>query len=173
MKENLTAIKDEILLALLPDVPFDGWTWEGAQAACIRAGHDEDMARAVFPGGLHDVAGHFADWADREMLARLKDVDIEALRVRDRVRDAVMTRIWILQEHREAEKMALSYWALPPHSLRAGKVLWRTADRIWDWAGDTATDYNRYTKRGLLSGVISATMMAIPTHRSGRPRTWL
>ncbi len=41
----------------------------------------------------------------------------------------------------------------------ATKMVWYSADKIWEWAGDTATDYNRYTKRGLLSGVITATML--------------
>jgi len=54
----------------------------------------------------------------------------------------------------------LSYWTMPPRGVRAGGVVWRTADRIWDWAGDTATDYNRYTKRALLCGVIGSTTLA-------------
>ena len=36
-------------------------------------------------------------------------------------------------------------------------MIWQTADIIWEWAGDTATDYNRYTKRGLLVTVIGST----------------
>jgi len=41
---------------------------------------------------------------------------------------------------------------------RPGSV-WRSADRFWAKAGDTATDYNRYTKRALLSGVIASTTL--------------
>lgn len=160
MEKNTSQIRDEILLALLPEVPFDGWQWQGVSAAAMRAGYNAHMAAAVFPGKLGDVLAHFADWADRHMLLRLEGIDPGALRVRDLVGTAVMTRIKILQEHREAEKLALAYWSVPSHSLRAGRIVWRTADRIWDWAGDTATDYNRYTKRGLLCGVLSATMLA-------------
>ncbi len=36
-------------------------------------------------------------------------------------------------------------------------MVWQTADVIWNWAGDEAEDYNHYTKRILLSGVITAT----------------
>ena len=160
MTEKTTQIKDEILLSLLPDVPFDGWTMAAAQAAAMRAGYGGDMARAVFPGGRTDLVAHFSDWLDQQMLARLSDVDTEALRVRDRIKTAVMARLQVMQEYREAEKLALSFWTLPSRSVKAGKLVWRTADRIWNWAGDTATDYNRYTKRGLLSGVISATTLA-------------
>lgn len=49
---------------------------------------------------------------------------------------------------------------LPTHTARGGKIAWRTADRIWDWAGDNATDYNHYTKRALLCGVLVSTTLA-------------
>lgn len=160
MSEDNENIRDTILVELLPDVPFDGFSWVGVEQASIRAGYERDMARAVFSGGLTDVVAHFSDWADRTMLDVLVDTDIESLRVRDRIRDAVMARFGVLQQHKEAVRFALSYWAMPPRGIRASQVLWRTSDRIWDWAGDTATDYNRYTKRGLLSGVISSTTLA-------------
>ncbi|MCB9990581.1 MAG: COQ9 family protein [Rhodospirillales bacterium] len=160
MEENLTDVRDEILRTLLPDVPFDGWSRDALRAAAVRAGYDKAALQAAFPGGVRDVVAHFSDWVDREMLRRLEGTNIEVLRVRDRIRAGVMARLMVLQEHREAEKLALSYWTLPPRSLKAGKIVWRTADRIWNWAGDTATDYNHYTKRGLLSGVLSATMLA-------------
>jgi len=67
-----------------------------------------------------------------------------------------MERFYIMQDYRQAEQAALAFWAVPLHSPKAGRVLWRTADRIWNRAGDTATDYNHYTKRGLLSGVIGS-----------------
>lgn len=152
-------IQQEIIAAMLPDVPFDGWTMQGARRAAITCGYDGAMADAVFPGGLGDVMSGFSDWADGQMMAALGNVDANALRVRERIAEAVMARLEALRPYREAERLALSYWAVPTRSLRAGRNLWRTADRIWVWAGDTATDYNRYTKRGLLSGVIGATML--------------
>jgi ubiquinone biosynthesis protein COQ9 len=34
------------------------------------------------------------------------------------------------------------------------RLLWDSADSIWRWAGDTATDENHYSKRAILSGVL-------------------
>lgn len=153
-------IRDEILLAALPNVAFDGWSWDMVCESAVQAGHTENVARAVFPSQLVDVLDHFADWADRQMLEALKDVDPEELRIRDRVRDAVLTRLTALTPHKEAVRQSLQCWAWPTRNPRAAKVTWRTADCIWQWAGDTATDYNRYTKRGLLSGVIASTTLA-------------
>jgi ubiquinone biosynthesis protein COQ9 len=158
--DRLQYQKDKIIEALLPLVVFDGWTMAAARQAAMEAGYAADMAHAVFPGGIGDILDHYADWADRGMLKALEDTNIEPMRVRDRIREAVLTRIETIKPHKEAEKLALTYWAVPTRSFRAKRILWRTADRIWVWAGDTATDYNYYTKRALLSGVIGTTMMA-------------
>lgn len=168
-KETLEAMKDKILLDALPDVTFDGWSWGVIEDAAVRAGYDKNRALAVFPDKLSDVLDHFADFVDRGMLERLSETvsTPEDLRVRDRVKFAVMARLEILEQWREAEKLALSYWSAPCHKVRAGRILWRTADRIWEWAGDTATDYNHYTKRGLLSGVIASTMLVWINDDSG------
>ena len=152
-------IRDAILLQALPDVIFDGWTMAVAERAAVNAGYDRSMVLAVFPGGLADFVGQLSDWADRQMLARLNEYDPESMRVRDRVRLGVVTRLEILDPYREQVRKAMIYWALPHRTSQAGRVVWRTADRIWLWAGDTATDYNHYTKRGLLSGVISSTTL--------------
>jgi len=161
MSTDYLEIRDKILHAALPSVVFDGWGWDLLETAAVQAGYEKSMARAVFPDGIPDALAHFADMMDRAMLARLKkDVaNIEDLRIRDRVRTAVLARFDALRPHKAAEKLALRYWSMPLRSIQGGKILWRTADHIWNWAGDTATDYNRYTKRGLLSGVLAATLL--------------
>ncbi|MEM9468596.1 MAG: COQ9 family protein [Pseudomonadota bacterium] len=159
MKEDTVTVQDKILLAALDDVPFDGWSWEGVQSAAEKAGYKSEMADAVFIEKLNDVLIHFADWADRKMLERLKDFSPEEIRTRDRVAKAVELRLQILQPHKDSVKASAGYWARPLRKFDAAKLVWRTADHIWDWAGDTATDYNRYTKRILLSGVITSTVL--------------
>jgi ubiquinone biosynthesis protein COQ9 len=161
VKQNASnQIRDQLLNQALPDIVFDGWTWAVAERAAISAGYDKTMARAVFPGGLSDFVGHLSDWTDRQTLETLSHVDRDALRIRDRIHLGVMTRIETLQPWREALRRAVTYWSVPTRAFQAGRLLWRSADAIWIWAGDTATDYNHYTKRALLSGVISTTTLA-------------
>ncbi|WP_374298103.1 COQ9 family protein, partial [Sphingomonas sp.] len=52
-----------------------------------------------------------------------------------------------------------SFLAMPLNAALALKLLYRTVDAIWYAAGDNATDFNFYTKRGLLAGVYSATLL--------------
>lgn len=158
-KNGVCEIRDHILEALLPAVPFDGWRWDAVCAAASAAGYEEGMARAVFPDGMNDVLSVFSDRADRAMLEFLDVLNPEEMRVRDRVREALVARYTYLQPHKEAVRQSVLFWAAPWRKPQAMKIVWRTADRIWDWAGDTASDYNRYTKRGLLSGIIVSTTL--------------
>ncbi len=154
MTETIETIRDRILEAALPHIRQNGWSWEAVVKASPRAGYQDAMADAVFPSGLNDVVAHFSDRADRRMLEALKGVDSDSMRVRDRVRTAILTRFEILEEQKDIVKSSLAYWAMPTRVLMGQRVLWRTADRIWDWAGDTAKDYNRQTKRGLLCSIL-------------------
>jgi len=159
-KKNHIDMRDELIEAALPHVPFEGWTTDILEKAALACGYDTAMATALFPGGVGDALDAFADRTDRAMLTQIKQSADADMRIRDHIHKAIMTRFEILQPHREAERLALAYWVLPHHAPRATKIVWRTADRIWKQAGDTATDYNRYTKRGLLSGILGAATLA-------------
>jgi ubiquinone biosynthesis protein COQ9 len=160
MTDHVHNIRDAILKQALPAVAFDGWTAKMLEKAAIDAGYESSMAAAVFPEGVGGALDHFADLIDRQMLENLAKIDAHELKVRERIRAAVMARLEVLQPYREAERLAVAYWSRPFRVARGGRQLWRTADRIWSWAGDTSTDYNRYTKRGLLSGVLASTTLA-------------
>ena len=160
MSSKNQEIQDQILLGTLEGVPFDGWCWPLAEEAAVKSGYSADVARAVFPEGLPDLMRHFSDWADRQMLEALKSVDQTDMRIRDRIKKAVATRFEILEPYKESVHAASVYWLSPFRKLESGKIIWRSADKIWLWAGDDAKDYNHYTKRALLSAVMASTTIA-------------
>ncbi len=166
--KDLQSIKDKILLAMIPDVSTRGWSWEAAQGASMAEGFQDGMCKAVFPEGLSDVVTHFSDLVDREMMKQLDIMDTTNMRVRERIQTAILTRFDVLESMgaRSATKTAMSFWAFPTRVLQGQRVLWRSADRIWKWAGDTAQDYNRYTKRGLLSSLMMGTTLVWLDDRS-------
>lgn len=159
MTEKITLIRQRIMAEFLPAVPFDGWTESALETACVAAGYPADMAAAVFPGGIEDVVDYFADMMDGQMREILDKKAASNLKIREKIYAAVAARLTALTPYKEAERLALSFWARPMRKFRGAKILWRTADVIWTWAGDTSTDYNHYTKRALLSGVIGSTML--------------
>lgn len=165
--KSTAAIRDEILDMALPNVIFDGWSIEMIQRAAKECGYDDLTVRAAFPDGITDALDAFAGKADRAMMAALADVDTSNMRVRDRVRTALIARFEYLNEHKDAVKESLKHWLNPLRKPRGAKITWRTADLIWDWAGDTSSDYNRYTKRGLLSGIIASATLVWVNDSSG------
>lgn len=158
-QESTQEIRDRILEKALPHIAFDGWTMELFERSAKDAGYEPTMAPAVFPRREADIALHFADWADRQMLKSLTQYDPDTMRVRDRVRTAFWERLALLRPYKEAARRWFSFCAVHPLLFIGSKSVWQTADHIWQWAGDTASDYNHYTKRGLLSGVITSTTL--------------
>ena len=168
-----TSRRDKILLASLHHVVFDGWTKAALQAGVQDAGFDADMALRAFPGGLPDLAQHMADWADRRMLDELADLDLDAMRVRDRVAAGVKARLQVVTPYREAMRRLLAYLTLPQNAPMAARQTWRTVDAIWYAAGDDAADFNYYTKRSLLLPVYTTTVLYwLNDDSDGMAATW-
>jgi len=88
------------------------------------------------------------------MTRSLMTQDLSALRTHERVAAGIKAGLAALEPHREAVKRASARGFLPWHAPDAMKRTWKTADAIWTAAGDTASDYNRETKRGLLSATL-------------------
>jgi ubiquinone biosynthesis protein COQ9 len=158
MAMDETKAKDRLLLAVLPNVPFDGWSIAALRAAARGLGVSEAEAITLFPSN-RTLVEWFSHWADREMLARITGAEFEALKVRERVAGAVRARLAVLEPHREAARRGLAVLALPQNAPLGMRLLYDTVDAIWYAAGDTATDFNFYTKRALLAGVYGATML--------------
>lgn len=149
----------EIILAALDDIVFEGWTMAVLERAAQKIGHDKTALSRFFPRGLRDAVTCFSNMADDAMLAQMNRSDLEKMRIRDRVTLGVRARLEFLTPHREATRQMVSWLSPPTRAFLAARLVWRTADRIWWKAGDTATDYNHYTKRILLSGVLGSTTL--------------
>jgi ubiquinone biosynthesis protein COQ9 len=154
-----TARRDALLLAALPDVPFDGWSTALIARAAAKTGTAPAEAESLFPRGVASLLAHFDDWADRQAEERLLQEDLGALRVRDRIARGVTARLEVLAPYKQAVAAALGRGIDPRLGARMPRRLWQTADRIWWLAGDTATDWNHYSKRALLSGVLASTTL--------------
>lgn len=159
MKDPISTLRDQILLAAIPLVEGDGWTWAAVEAAAIDCKCQDEVKSGLFPYGLVDVVAHFSDYSDRMMMQKLSSLPVSTLRSKDKVRLAVLARYDVLENYKEATKATMGFWAIPSHVIQGQRVLWRTSDCIWNWAGDTATDYNRQTKRALLSSILMGTTM--------------
>ncbi len=159
MTDLLTSQRDAVVAAALAHVPFDGWTWKAIGAGAKDAGMAEIDAKRLFTDGLAGAADHFADWADRRMLAALEAQNLASMRIRDRIHACVKTRIVQNTPYKEALRRLLSFLALPGNAPLATTITWRSCSRMWYAAGDRSADWNHYSKRGLLAAVYSSTVL--------------
>ena len=167
------AQRDAIIRAALPHVPFDGWTQKTLAAAAENAGLGAAAALRLFPGGAKDAVLHFMNLADREMTTDLKARDLAAMKIRERVTFGVRTRLERWTPYREAVRRALALLPLPSVAGGVMRGWYDTVDAIWRAAGDRSTDFNFYTKRGLLAAVYGTTLLYWLDDRSeGCANTW-
>jgi ubiquinone biosynthesis protein COQ9 len=157
--DHISDARECLIEAALPHVVFDGWTTATLDAAIAESGVDAGLARLTFPRGGIDMALAFHRRADRALADELATADLNSLRIRDRIIHCVRRRIELVAEHREAVRRGVTLLALPIHAPEGAREIWRTADIIWTACGDTATDYNWYTKRMILGSVYSATVL--------------
>ena len=134
-----------------------GWTEAAFKAAAEEAGLTEGEAALACPKGAFDLFDAFAARADAAMLEALADLDLPAMRIRDKVRAAVQLRLQAQAPYKQAARAMTRALARPTRAPEAARLLWRTADRIWRALGDTSTDENFYSKRAILSGVLAST----------------
>jgi ubiquinone biosynthesis protein COQ9 len=151
--------REAVLAAALPHAAFDGFTDAVMQKACLEAGCVTGDLTRLFENGPVSLIEFYSMSVDGEMETRLAAMDLKAMKIRQRIAAAVKTRLDILRPHKEAARRAAALLSLPMHAALGAKLLYRTVDAMWRSAGDTATDFNFYTKRGILAGVYGATAM--------------
>ncbi|MDQ2764622.1 MAG: COQ9 family protein [Pseudomonadota bacterium] len=153
---------DEIRAAMAPAVAsnaaFDGWGDAARDAAADALGLDRDVAMLAFPGGAVEMIAAWFAQIDAAMLAALPPERLARMKIREKIAALVEARLDAMGPDREALRRALAMLAMPQNLARAAKLGWHAADVMWRAAGDTATDYNHYTKRTILAGVYAATV---------------
>jgi ubiquinone biosynthesis protein COQ9 len=153
------AQKAAVLAAALPHAAFDGFSAKTLEAAAKEAGIAKPALARLFPGGPLGLVEYYSHQVDAEMERHLAAMDLPAMKVRARIAAAVTARLSILKPHKEAARRAAALLSLPMHAGVAARLLYHTVDAMWRAAGDTSTDFNFYTKRGILAGVYGATLM--------------
>ena len=154
---TIEEVRAALAPALAANAGFDGWTDEAVAVAATGLGVAPAVARLAFDGPVDRIDAWF-DSLDRALVADFPPERVEALRVHERIRAFVTHRLDRMAPDREGLRRALAILAQPRNLPAAARLGWRTADRMWRLAGDTATDWNHYSKRTILMGVYAATV---------------
>lgn len=148
------------LTAALPFVAETGWTDALFSKAAASLDCDSALAVTIFPRGIKDLVAVFHETHNKAMLARIEAYrPFQTMKVRQKVAFAVRARLESLTPHKAAVHELIAWSLRPLNAPYALKLGWDLCDKIWWAAGDTATDYNHYTKRLLLAQVYQRTLM--------------
>lgn len=149
------AMEQRLLDAALAHAPALGWTAPLVRRAAREVGLTEADAELLLPHGARDLAALLSRRHDERAFELLAGVDPAGLKVRERIARGVGARLEAAAADGEAARRCAAFLALPPQAPLAGRLVWASADRIWRWAGDVATDENHYSKRAILSGILA------------------
>jgi ubiquinone biosynthesis protein COQ9 len=150
--------RDAALEAMLPNVPFDGWTYRALRLGLASIGVPGDEAELLFPGGSADMIEAFCDWADRRM-QEASATQVTGDKLPERVRALIALRLAQNRPYKEAVRRAVTVLALPRNVRLAATCTARTVDTIWHVAGDRSADFTWYTKRAILGAAYSAMLL--------------
>ncbi|MBI36529.1 MAG: COQ9 family protein [Alphaproteobacteria bacterium] len=157
--EALREDRQKILSRVLDYVPHDGWTEKSLLKAIQDSGIEREELYRIFPSGVTDIIEFWSVEIDKEMVSALEKIDLKELRVRERIFTAVKCRLMALESDKESLRRAFLHLGQPDNMILGMKCLYRTVDEIWFVSGDVSTDFNFYTKRGLLAAVYSSTVL--------------
>ncbi len=155
--DGFETCRRRILPEALARAPFEGWTGVMVDAAARSAGVDQAAQKAAFPYGIRDLLWYWSGETDRAMLEAMAAPEFSGLKIREKVSFAVRARLDALRPDKEAARRAAALLALPSYGLLGARLSWKTADVIWRGLGDKSTDFNFFSKRGILTGVWAST----------------
>ncbi len=166
---------EDLRLELAPHIAeaaaFDGWSEAAVEAAAEMSGVDPAAARFAFQGeqGASAAMTMITAWAgsiDRAMAEALPSERLATMPIRQRITALVQFRLDAIAGREEALRGALVELAKPRNIPASTRLAWRSADVMWRLAGDTATDYNHYTKRAILGSIYAATLAMLADDKS-------
>ncbi|HXA37788.1 MAG TPA: COQ9 family protein [Phenylobacterium sp.] len=147
--------EQQVLDAALKIVAHEGWTSRLATLAGKACGLSAGETELLLPHGAADLAALLSRRHDAAALAALAAVDPSALKIRERIARGVEARVAAAAADEAAVRRLTGFLALPSNLSLGARLAWESADALWRWAGDTATDENHYSKRALLAGILT------------------
>ena len=157
-EESLDGLRLALAPAIADAAAFDGWSKLAVASAASATGVDPATADYAFAGGAMAMIEAWVKSVDAAMAEALPADKLAAMKIRERIRSLVQFRLDAIAHQKEALRRALSLMAMPQNAVRSLGLGWHSADVMWRLAGDTATDYNHYTKRLTLGSIYAATL---------------
>ncbi|WPX96140.1 COQ9 family protein [Candidatus Bandiella euplotis] len=160
MTEHISHLKQKVLssvIGILPYEPFDG---NIISKACADMGLEPQYGDLLFPNGRMGVLEMFRDSIDQQMTERVNNELEQINSITSRIYEAIKIRLEILAEYKIAISKINTFFSTPWNHHKLYPYTWHSINLIWRVAGkDKSTDFNYYTKRGLLTAIYLSTVL--------------
>lgn len=147
----LSRQEQALLKAALPALSKGGFSDTALKVAARHLGLSDGVLDLLCPNGALDLLSLYWRGANSALLA----IDLNGLKIRQKIETLLNGWIDHLFAHPTVARSALGQLALPHHLALGSRLLWESADQIWILAGDQALDENHYSKRTIVSGILS------------------
>ncbi len=152
--------KLKLLDIFLKNASFNGWNNQTLEKSAQQCGFNKGYLSLLFPNQIKDLTSFFYNKKNDELISLYKEKsNLITAKTTERIIYLIELKFSLYNPIREAIRSLFSYNILPQNLFSAQKALWNICDLIWFLANDKSTDFNYYTKRGLLAYVYSTTML--------------
>ena len=167
MKNKSKSINENLVLGMLDNVPFDGWSWEALYKSAAELKlydkkldeHDKNELRSFFKNDIVETIKTFNDYLDKNMEEKFIKSKHEFKKIHEKIKQLILLRLDLALKHKESIRSSIGLMSLPQNSKNSFLMLYKTCDKMWRVSGDESTDFSFYTKRIILSGVYSSTLL--------------
>ena len=113
----------------------------------------EKIVNEIAHDGINSFVLKINNFLNDELKKRIPR-NFKSFRVNEKIRFLVITRLKLIDEF--FNKVDLVKLALKQKSfVKLNKMIFNVSDEIWFLSGDTSTDFNYYSKRGILMNIYS------------------
>ncbi len=160
MTENIEDLKKKILFSVLEILPYEKFDGNIISKACKNINIQKEYSNLLFPNCRIEVLEFFRDYIDEIMLRRINKELVNIKSITAKIYESIKIRLEILDIHRMIIPKIISFYSMPWNHFKLYPYTWKSMNLIWRIAGgDKSTDFNYYTKRGLLTGVYWSTIV--------------
>lgn len=148
IEQKRQAARQQFIEEMLRRLETTNYSIELLSSVNEACGFEKNYYHLLFDGKELEVANFIEQHHDEMMLERLgKGVKIN--KIREKIATALILRIIDIVKKPVALRQS-AFFLMPQNTLAGMENACRTCDVIWRYAGDQSTDFNYYTKRGLL-----------------------
>ncbi|MBX7146205.1 MAG: COQ9 family protein [Alphaproteobacteria bacterium] len=168
-------LKKDLLYKALRYVPFQGWTQQSLKHAAKDLHIDDPKALRLFDDPIDkNMIIFFSHQADIRMIDEFITHDLSTMSIRNKVALAIKIRLQQNIQYQESIRRAVFIMMQPQNLMASMRCVYHTTNKIWYALKDKSTDYNFYTKRGLLGLVYISTLFYWLNDQSqGQHESWV